>query len=263
MKKAGCSETRATSEIVKARQSAHRLMTWSAGPRTGIQDRPDLQSVLLAIAGHDLRQPLQAIQSVHELLGRGIRTKTELQLLRTGQSAVDRMTTQLDLLLAALRLNQPQELKLTSLQLGPLIEQVGHENEFAALRRGIRLRVVPNNTSVHSDPFLLSAVLRNLVTNAVKYTDPGGRILVGCRHIGERVRIDVYDTGIGIVGEQMPQIFEAFSCRDSARSSGFGIGLFIVRQAVGLLGHQLEIASAPSRGSRFSILAKKVEEATA
>jgi two-component system, OmpR family, phosphate regulon sensor histidine kinase PhoR len=261
MKKAGCSEMRATGKIL-ARQSVQRLMTWSAGPRAGVQDRPDLQSLLLAIAGHDLRQPLQAIQSVHELLGRGIRTKAELQLLRTGQSAVDRMTTQLDLLLAALRLNGSQELKLTSLRLGPLIEQVGRENEFAALRRGIRLRVVPNNTSVHSDPFLLSAVLRNLVTNAVKYTDPGGRVLVGCRHVDGRIRIDVYDTGIGIVGEQIPQIFEAFSCRDARRDS-FGIGLFIVRQTAGLLGHQLEIASAPSRGSRFSILAMKAEEAKA
>ena len=67
------------------------------------------------------------------------------------------------------------------------------------------------------------------------------------------LRIDVYDTGIGIPGEQMPKIFEAFSRLDTVRRDGLGIGLFIVRHAVGLLGHRMDVASNPSRGSRFSI----------
>jgi two-component system phosphate regulon sensor histidine kinase PhoR len=238
-------------------------MTWNISAREGAQDRSDYESVLLAIAGHDLRQPLQAIQSAYELLGRGVRTRSELQLLRSGQSAVDRISNQLDLLLAALRLREPRGLEPRPLQLERLLQQISRENEFVALRKGIRLRVVPTGVSIQSDPLLFSAILRNLVTNAVKYTDPGGRILVGCRHAGESVRIDVYDTGIGVAREQMLQMFEACSCFDPARGDGIGIGLFIVRQAVGLLGHRLEITSAPSQGSRFSILARRAEEAAA
>jgi two-component system, OmpR family, phosphate regulon sensor histidine kinase PhoR len=102
---------------------------------------------------------------------------------------------------------------------------------------------------------LVGAVLRNLVGNAVKYTQPGGRILVGCRRSGSDIRIDVYDTGIGIPDEQMPKIFEAFARLDNARRDGLGIGLFIVRQAIGLLGHRIDLASTPGRGSRFSIFA--------
>jgi signal transduction histidine kinase len=69
----------------------------------------------------------------------------------------------------------------------------------------------------------------------------------------------VYDTGIGIAGDQMPRIFEAFSRLDPARCDGLGIGLFIVRQAIGILGHRIDIASTPCRGSRFSIFANRAE----
>jgi signal transduction histidine kinase len=108
-----------------------------------------------------------------------------------------------------------------------------------------------------SDAFLLAAVFRNIVGNAIKYTNPGGRILIGCRHFGDDIRIDVFDTGIGISGEQMPRIFDAFSRIDSARSDGLGIGLFIVRQAVLLLGHRVDISSTVPRGTRFSVFAKR------
>jgi signal transduction histidine kinase len=98
-----------------------------------------------------------------------------------------------------------------------------------------------------------------LVSNAVNYTQPGGRILLGCRHTGQSVRIDVYDTGIGISGDQMPRMFEAFTRLDPARCDGLGIGLFIVRQAIGILGHRIDVASTPCRGSRFSIFASRAE----
>jgi hypothetical protein len=80
-----------------------------------------------------------------------------------------------------------------------------------------------------------------LVSNAIKYTQPGGRVLVGCRHTDQSIRIDVYDTGIGITGDQMPRMFEAFTRLDPARCDGLGIGLFIVRQAIGILGHRVDV----------------------
>jgi len=83
------------------------------------------------------------------------------------------------------------------------------------------------------------------------------RHLIGCRRSGSEVRIDVYDSGIGIAPEQLHRIFEAFERIDSARCEGLGIGLFVVRRAVGLLDHRIEISSAVSQGSRFSIFAPR------
>jgi signal transduction histidine kinase len=139
------------------------------------------------------------------------------------------------------------------------LNEACRENEEAALRKGISINSVATDAVIRSDRFLLGAALRNLVSNAVRYTKPGGRILVECRRYCTTLRIDVYDTGIGIPGEHIPQIFEAFTRLDTIRRDGLGIGLFIVRQALGLLGHRIEVASSPSHGSRFSIVTPRVE----
>jgi signal transduction histidine kinase len=139
------------------------------------------------------------------------------------------------------------------------LEYATYENEVAAQKKGLDVRTAPTSATIESDALLLGTVLRNLVSNAVKYTQPGGRILLGCRHTGQSVRIDVYDTGIGISGDQMPRMFEAFTRLDPARCDGLGIGLFIVRQAIGILGHRIDVASTPCRGSRFSIFASRAE----
>jgi two-component system, OmpR family, phosphate regulon sensor histidine kinase PhoR len=220
----------------------------------------EFESVLLAIAGHDLRQPLQVIQNAHEFLGRGVRTTSELRLLRLVQSAIDRLRDQLDELVAALQLRgHAKGVKLTPVRVGPLLQQATYESEVAAQANGVSVRTVPTSATIESDALLLGTVLRNLVSNAVKYTQPGGRILVGCRHADQRIRIDVYDTGIGMTGDQMPRMFEAFTRLDPARCDGLGIGLFIVRQAIGILGHRIDVASTPCRGSRFSIFASRAK----
>ena len=92
----------------------------------------------------------------------------------------------------------------------------------------------------------------------MKYTDPGGRILVGCRRVEDDIRIDVYDTGVGIAPQYLPQIFDAFQRVGSTRADGLGIGLFAVRRAVQLLGHRVEVRSAVGSGSRFSVFARAV-----
>lgn len=127
------------------------------------------------------------------------------------------------------------------------------ENEQAALSKVIGIHMVSSGASILSDSLLLGAALRNLVSNAIKYTHPEVASFLGCRHFGSRIRIDAYDTGIGIPGEQMPKIFEPFTRLDAARCDGLGIGLVIVRQAIGILGHRIDVASTPCRGSRFSI----------
>jgi two-component system, OmpR family, phosphate regulon sensor histidine kinase PhoR len=243
---------------------AKRPITWSMTAKAAPQKPSEFESVLLAIAGHDLRQPLQVIQGAHDFLGLGVRTEAELRLLRSGQSAIDRLKDQLDQLLAALRLREHAEgVMLAPVPVGPIFRQVCRENEILALRKGISVRIVETTATIHSNALLLSTILRNLVSNAIKYTQPGGRILLGCRHVGQNIRIDVYDTGVGIAGDQMPRIFEAFTRLDPARRDGLGVGLFIVRQAVGLLGHRVDINSSPSQGSRSSIFATKADKMAA
>jgi two-component system phosphate regulon sensor histidine kinase PhoR len=226
--------------------------------RADRQRTTDFQAVLLAMAGHDLRQPLQIIQSSHELLGIGIRTKSEQHLLQTSQHAIDRLNGQLDQLLDALRLcEHSREARLSPVALEPLFRQARQENKKSALMKGIDIRVCPTGASVMSNAVLLNGILRNLVGNAIKYTEPKGRVLIGCRRSGQNVRIDVCDTGIGITSEQLSRIFEAFTRLDSTRCDGLGVGLFIVRRAIEVLGHRIDVSSAASRGSRFSVFATR------
>jgi signal transduction histidine kinase len=228
--------------------------------RADPQRTTDFQAVLLAMAGHDLRQPLQVIQSAHERLGIGIRTKSEQDLLQMGQLAIDRLNGQLDQLLEALRLYEhSKEAKLSPVALEPLFQQACYENEESASQKGIAVRVCPTGASVMSNALLLNGILRNLVSNAIKYTEPEGRILIGCRRSDQNVRIDVCDTGIGIADEHLLRIFEAFTRLDSTRHDGLGVGLFIVRRAIGVLGHRVNVRSAASRGSRFSIIAARAD----
>jgi two-component system, OmpR family, phosphate regulon sensor histidine kinase PhoR len=111
------------------------------------------------------------------------------------------------------------------------------------------------NAIVVSNPVLLGCILRNLSTNAIRYTEPGGRILIGCRRKGREIRIDVYDTGIGIPEDRLPRIFESFTRLAPERGNGLRIGLFVVRRALEVLGHRIEVRSVVDEGSLFSIYA--------
>ena len=252
-----CIDQTARRETLRAHRAATKSFAWSLSATLEAQQASDYAALLVAIAGHDLRQPLQAIQCTHELLGLGVRTKSELRLLRSGQRAIDRLTAQLDQLLAALRLRDPQGVQPMPLQLMRVLQQIACENEFEAKKKGIKLSVIPSSLAIQSDRLLFDSILRNLVRNAVKFTDPGGRILVGCRRDGDAVRIEIYDTGIGIPADEMPRIFDLFTCIGSRSGDSHGVGLYIVRQAIGILGHRLEITTAPSHGSRFCVVAKR------
>jgi two-component system phosphate regulon sensor histidine kinase PhoR len=222
-----------------------------------LQRASDFQAAIIGMAGHDLRQPLQIIQGTYELL----RTRcgmSERAWLDRGEEAIVRLTDQLDCLLGAIRLYESAKaLEILPVALGPLFWQVCNENKDSALRRGVDLRAFSTKARIMSNPVLLGSILRNLVTNAVKYTEPGGRILIGCRRSGGNVRIDVCDTGIGIRPECLRRIFEAFARVDSSRCEGLGIGLFVVRRAAELLDHRVEISSTVSQGSRFSVFAPR------
>jgi two-component system phosphate regulon sensor histidine kinase PhoR len=117
-----------------------------------------------------------------------------------------------------------RRLEFTPVRVQQVLRKACRENEQAALSKGISIHKAFSDATILSDGLLLGAALRNLVSNPIKYTQPGGRILLGCRR---KIRIDVYDTGQGIPHQQFPRIFEAFTRLDAAKCDGLGIGLFI------------------------------------
>ena len=144
--------------------------------------------------------------------------------------------------------------------LAPLFARVAAEFRPLAAAKGLALRVAATRVMVRSDAAMLERVIRNLVANAIRYTESGG-VLVGARSRGTHVAIDVIDTGIGIAPEHHARIFEEFYQVREARSdrvnAGMGLGLAIVRRLAALLEHRIEVASRVGRGSRFSVVAPR------
>ena len=216
----------------------------------------EFQTTIVGMLGHDLRQSLQVIQGTYALLRSRLEQMPQQAWLDRGERAVTKLTEQLNCLVDAFYLaERANALEVSTVGLGPLLWRLRHENEDAALQRGIDLRAVTTNAHVMSNPVLLGCILQNLLTNATRYTEPGGRILIGCRHKGPEIRIDVYDTGIGIPEDQLPRIFESFTRLAPERGDSLGIGLSIVRRALEVLGHRIEVRSVVGEGSIFSIYA--------
>jgi two-component system, OmpR family, phosphate regulon sensor histidine kinase PhoR len=214
----------------------------------------EFQTTIVGMLGHDLRQSLHVIQGTYTLLRTRLEEMPQQVWLDRGERAVTKLTEQLNCLVDAFYLaERANALEVSPVGLGPLFWRLQHENEDTAIQRGIDLRAVTTNAHVASNAVLLGCILRNLLTNAIRYTEPGGRILLGCRRRGPEIRIDVYDTGIGIPEHQLPRIFESFTRLAPERSSGLGIGLSIVRRALEVLGHRIEVRSAVGEGSLFSI----------
>jgi two-component system, OmpR family, phosphate regulon sensor histidine kinase PhoR len=214
----------------------------------------EFQTTIVGMLGHDLRQSLQVIQGTYALLRSRLEEMPQQAWLDRGERAVTKLAEQLDCLVDAFYLaERDNAFEVSPVGLGPLFWRLRHENEDAALQRGIDLRAISTNAHVVSNPVLLGCILRNLLTNAIRYTEPGGRILIGCRRQGREIRIDVYDTGIGIPEDQLPRIFESFTRLAPERSNGLGIGLSIVRRAIEVLGHRIEVRSVVGEGSLFSI----------
>jgi len=136
--------------------------------------------------------------------------------------------------------------------LAPLIESVVEAERPAAAHKGLAIRVVATSASVRSDPVLLERMLKNLVTNAVRYTERG-RIVVGCRRAGRRVRLLVADSGVGIPAQEQERIFEEYYQLEGASAEGLGLGLSIVKSLAALLGHPVSLRSTLGRGSIFSL----------
>lgn len=211
----------------------------------------------LAAASHDLRQPMHALSIYHELLSNQLRTSdSRYKLVQSAKQAADAMNTLLDALLDVSKLDANAVApSIRSFPVQTLLSELSAQFGPIAEEKHLSLRVVPCSATITSDPILLGRVLRNLVSNAIRYT-PSGRILVGCRRRAGQLAITVYDTGVGIPEEEREAIFKEFyqignKARD--RELGIGLGLSIVRRIVSLLGHSLDLHSVPGRGSCFTV----------
>jgi PAS domain S-box-containing protein len=214
------------------------------------------RSKFLAAASHDLRQPVQSLLLLIEVLKIRL-TDTPMQMV-AGQmeQALDTLRLLLNSLLDMSKLDAgvvvPQ---VQEVDLGRLLGRLAEEYHVRAAHQGLELRLVPTSLCIVTDPTLLERLLRNLLENALRYTAKG-RILMGCRRAGGGVRIEVMDTGMGIAPENHEAVFEEFhQVGDGNRDrQGLGLGLAIVRRLVTLLGGRIELRSALGRGARFSMV---------
>jgi two-component system, OmpR family, phosphate regulon sensor histidine kinase PhoR len=217
----------------------------------------DFYATVLAMACHDLRQPLQVIVSTYELLARRIADGIEREHLERGEQATAELSEKLDQLVDALQLLQrTSRIEPAPVPLGPVLHHLMQQLDGPARRKGVDFRIVPTHAVAMSHAVLLDGMLRNLARNALDHTIPGGRVLIGCRQRGTTLRIEVRDDGEGIPTDKLATVFEPFFRIDTARSDGLGLGLFIVKRAADCLGHRIEVRSARYRGSCFAILAR-------
>ncbi|MGK7869567.1 response regulator [Falsiroseomonas sp. E2-1-a20] len=239
-------------DITEATRLAARLELAKAVAERADRDK----SRFLAAASHDLRQPLQSMSMLHGLLAAKAGDPAMLRLIGRLDETIDTMSGILDTLLD---LNQMEvgrtQASIAPVALGPLL--TGLQRDFAEAARGAGLawRSVPTQAMVLSDARLLRQILRNLLGNALKYTRMG-RILLGCRRVGGMLRIEVWDTGIGIPRAQLPAVFEEaqqVSGTARARGQGIGLGLAIARRLADLLGHPIGVRSREGVGSCFHV----------
>jgi two-component system phosphate regulon sensor histidine kinase PhoR len=155
----------------------------------------EFQTTLVGMMGHDLRQSLHVIQGTYAPLRSRLQEMPQRAWLDRGERAATKLTEQFNCLVDAFYLAEHVDaLEVSSVGLGPLFWQLRDENEDAAIQRAIDIRAFDTKARVISNSLLLRCILHNLITNAIKYTEPGGRILIGCRRRGPEIRIDVYDT---------------------------------------------------------------------
>jgi two-component system CheB/CheR fusion protein len=136
-----------------------------------------------------------------------------------------------------------------------LLKQMREEFTYHAHARGLDLRVVESSLTVTTDPRLLEQMLRNMLSNALKYTEKG-KVVLGCRRRAGVVSVEVWDSGIGIPKTELKTIFdEYYQIGNPAhqRSQGLGLGLSIVQRLASLLKHRIDVRSMPGRGSGFAI----------
>ncbi len=208
----------------------------------------------LAAASHDILQPLNAARLyVTSLIERG--GSDDRRLVDNIDASLEAVEEIFGALLDMSRLDTgAMRPEFASFRIDELMRQIELEFSPLASGKGIELKLVPCSLVVRADRRLLRRLIQNLVSNAIKYT-PAGRVLIGCRRRSEALRIDVYDTGVGIPRSKQRDIFVEFHRLDEGAkiARGLGLGLSIVERVARVLGCRVEVNSAAGRGSHFAV----------
>jgi PAS domain S-box-containing protein len=250
-----------------------RIIAWFGGAvdihdihraRDAAEEAGRSKSRFLAAASHDLRQPMQSILLFAEVLRPHLGEGPGLDALGRLQHGLEVLKGLLDGLLDISRLDAgivaPQ---LEDFRASDLLRSVNDAYAPLAHEKGLEWRVLPCHTAIRSDPVLLGRMLRNLVENAIRYTDRG-EVSVDCRVEDGHLLIGVRDTGLGIPTDQIDRVFEELYQVDNPerdRNQGLGLGLAIVRRLSDLLDHPVTVSSHPGQGSLFSIAVPLAAEA--
>jgi PAS domain S-box-containing protein len=254
---------RVEAQLIVARQAAESARAAADEARAIADEARDLadranqgKSRFLATASHDLRQPLQSLALLNGTLRRVVTDAVALDAIEQQGQTIDAMSRLLNALLDISKLEsgaikpEPSDFTVAS-----IFEELRAEFASLAAAKGLKLEVESCADCVHSDRSLVEQILRNLVSNAIKYTKAGW-VRLRCRHEPGLVRVQVLDTGVGIAAEQISLIFDEFYQVGVAANSsrdGYGLGLSIVQRLVKLLTLQLDVQSEIGKGSTFSL----------
>jgi signal transduction histidine kinase/CheY-like chemotaxis protein len=211
----------------------------------------------LAAASHDLLQPLNAARLYATSLGERMNgaSAEHAELARNIDASLESVEEILTALLEMSRLDAGAlKPELTSFRIDDMLNQLALEFGPVAREKGLDLTFLPCSAVVRSDRRLLRRLVQNLVSNAIRYT-PQGRILVGARRSGEKLRLEIWDTGIGIPQAKQRDVFREFERLGPAIKSarGVGLGLSIVERLSRVLGHAVSLRSTVGKGSVFTV----------
>ncbi len=240
-------------DITEEVESAEALAAAKAEAERANQTK----SKFLAAASHDLRQPVQSLVLLMSLIERQVPEKSKpAETVKMMRAAVNGLHGLLTSVLDISRLDAGVVTPIEeSIDLSDFVRKLASEYALKAADKALEFRWVPGSLHVRTDRSLLERAVRNLIENALRYTPDGG-ILLGVRRRGAQARIDVIDTGVGIPASKQSEIFEEFHQLSNPGRNlemGLGLGLAIVGRLATLLGAEIEVASRPERGSRFSL----------
>ena len=210
----------------------------------------------LAAASHDLLQPLNAARLYTSTLIERAKSTGLADLANSIEASLTAVEDIMGALLDISRIDSGALKPMPAPVAGrDILKKIEVEFGPLARERNISLRIVATDATVMVDRSLVGRIVQNFVSNAIKYTQPGGKVLVGLRKRGNRLRLDVIDTGIGFNKDQHSLLFAEFSRleRGARMAQGLGLGLSIVQRLVTALGLTLELDSREGQGSRFSL----------
>ncbi len=230
-----------------------------ARAKADAEDANITKSRFLAAASHDVLQPLSAARLYASYLRERLRGRDGcVEMIGLAANVDQSLGAVEDVVRSLLEISQldarATKTELSDFNLGALLEELRVDFEPMARTRELDLTFVPTTLAVRSDRMLLRRLLQNLVSNALKYT-PEGRVLVGARRVGDKTRIEVLDTGVGIPKNKLQLIFREFERlpRSAQMAPGAGLGLSIVERLGLVLGHEIKARSVIGRGSTFAV----------